>query len=296
VSGPEWPAPAKLNLFLRVLGRRPDGYHALQTVFQFLDLADRVRVSPRPDGAVRRTYDLPGVAPGRDLVVRAAEALRAAAGVGAGADLGLEKCVPLAGGLGGGSSDAATTLVALDRLWGLGLGEGRLAALGLGLGADVPVFVAGHAAWAEGIGEVLTPVVLDEPWYLVLHPGCAVSTAAVFADPRLTRDSPPLKILDLFRREGVGPPRATVAELIERADNDCEALVRRLYPPVDEALRWLGRYAPARMTGTGACVFAAFPTEADARAAAREVPAPWQGFVARGRNVSALRAAVGPAG
>ncbi len=286
-----WPAPAKLNLFLRVTGRRPDGYHSLQTVFQFLDLADEVELGVRGDGAVHRVSSLPGVPPEEDLVVRAARLLQAETGTGLGVDLVVRKRIPAGGGLGGGSSDAATTLVALDRLWGLGLGVDRLAALGLRLGADVPVFVRGHAAWAEGVGEVLEPVALDEPWYLVVDPGCAVSTAAVFADPQLTRDSPLLKIRGLFHAAEDGLPAATAAGLLAAAGNDCEPLVRRRYPPVDQALRWLEARATARMTGTGACVFAVLGSEAQARALATDLPAPWRGFVARGRNVSPLLAA-----
>ena len=226
-----WPAPAKLNLFLRVTGRRPDGYHSLQTVFQFLDLADEVELGVRGDGAVHRVSSLPGVPPEEDLVVRAARLLQAETGTGLGVDLVVRKRIPAGGGLGGGSSDAATTLVALDRLWGLGLGVDRLAALGLRLGADVPVFVRGHAAWAEGVGEVLEPVALDEPWYLVVDPGCAVSTAAVFADPQLTRDSPLLKIRGLFHAAEDGLPAATAAGLLAAAGNDCNTL---------NAYRWDG--------------------------------------------------------
>jgi 4-diphosphocytidyl-2-C-methyl-D-erythritol kinase len=288
VTAAAWLAPAKLNLFLRVTGRRADGYHELQTVFQFLDLCDEVRLSVRADGEVRRAYDLPGVAPEQDLLVRAARLLRRETATVAGVDLALTKRIPLGGGLGGGSSDAATVLVALDALWGLGLGEDRLAALGLALGADVPVFVRGRAAWGEGVGERLTPVVLDEPWYLVVHPGCHVSTAAVFSHPELTRSSPPLRIADLFRRDREGRPRARVEELVTGVGNDCERLVRGLHRPVDDALRWLSGYAPARMTGTGACVFAPFATEEAALAAARAAPSAWQSFVARGANASPL--------
>jgi 4-diphosphocytidyl-2-C-methyl-D-erythritol kinase len=286
VSGPGWPAPAKLNLFLRVTGRRPDGYHRLQTVFQFLDLCDEVRATARADGAIRRVRDLPGVAAEDDLAVRAARRLQAETGTRLGADLAVDKRIPLGGGLGGGSSDAATVLRALDRLWGLGLGEARLAGLGLSLGADVPVFVRGRAAWAEGVGEDLTPVELDEPWYLVVDPGCPVSTAAVFADPDLTRDSPPLRISDLFRGSGEGAPRGVVADLLERVGNDCEAVVRRRYAPVDRAMRWLADRAVARLTGTGGCVFAALPSEREAGDLARAVPPPWRAWVARGRNRS----------
>jgi 4-diphosphocytidyl-2-C-methyl-D-erythritol kinase len=295
VSVTSWPAPAKVNLFLRVTGRRDDGYHSLQTVFQFLELSDEVRVAVRPDGAIRRLHELPGVPPERDLSVRAALALRQATGCPLGADLRVDKRVPAGGGLGGGSSDAATVLVALNRLWGLGLGADALAGIGLGLGADVPVFVRGQAAWAEGVGERLTPVGLDEPWYLVIHPGCEVPTAAVFGDPELTRDSPPLRIRGLFQGVEGGLPYARVGSVLARAGNDCEAVVRLRFPPVDEALRWLGRHAPARMTGTGACVFAPFPGEEAARDLARVMPSGWRGFVCQGRNVSPLvaRAATG---
>ena len=286
-----WPAPAKLNLFLRVTGRRPDGYHSLQTVFQFVDLWDELAFQVRADGEVRRLSDLHGVPAERDLAVRAARLLRAETGTGLGVDLTVRKRIPAGGGLGGGSSDAATTLVALDRLWGLGLGEDRLAALGLRLGADVPVFVRGRAAWAEGVGEALEPVALDEPWYLIVDPGCAVSTAAVFADPELTRDSPALRIRGLFQQGLDERPRTAVASLIVAAGNDCEALVRRRHPAVDQALRWLEARAPARMTGTGGCVFAVLASEEEARSLAAALPAPWRGFVARGRNVSPLRSA-----
>ena len=186
----ELPAPAKLNLFLHVVGRRADGYHELQTVFQFLDLADRVRIARRDDTRVRRTAAIPGVEEADDLVVRAARLLRDASGVEAGADIGVEKRIPLGGGLGGGSSDAAAALVGLDRLWGLGMGTDRLAALGLKLGADVPVFVRGRAAWAEGVGERLVPVVLERPWYVLLVLPFTVSTAEVFRAPALTRNTP----------------------------------------------------------------------------------------------------------
>lgn len=274
-----WPAPAKLNLMLRIVGRRADGYHLLQTVFQFLDWGDELAFEPTADPAIRLQTPTAGVDPDSDLTVRAARLLQQAAGQGwsrpQGARIRVRKRVPMGGGLGGGSSDAATTLVALDRLWGLGLGERRLAELGLALGADVPVFVAGHAAWAEGVGERLRPIEPEEPWYLVLHPGVSVATGAVFAHPDLTRDSPIGKMADFLRDGGV---------------NDCEPIVRRCQPAVGAALDWLGAYAPARLTGTGACVFAAFASRERAAEVARRVPSRWQGFVARGCNRSALRA------
>ncbi|GAB4291103.1 MAG: 4-(cytidine 5'-diphospho)-2-C-methyl-D-erythritol kinase [Thiohalomonadaceae bacterium] len=268
-----WPAPAKLNLFLHVTGRRADGFHLLQTVFQFLDYGDVLHFTVRDDGVVRRVSELPGVAAEADLVVRAACLLQAEAGCALGVDIAVEKILPMGGGLGGGSSDAATTLVALNALWRLGLDEDRLAALGLRLGADVPVFVRGRAAWAEGVGERLAPVDLPEPWYLVLVPSVSVSTAEVFGAPELTRDCPPITIRDF---------------LAGRGGNVCEPVVRARFPAVAEALDWLGRFAPARMTGTGCCVFAAFADEEAARAVAARLPAGWRGFVARGRNRSAL--------
>lgn len=268
-----WPAPAKINLFLHVVGRRPDGYHLLQTHFQFLDYGDEIAIRVRQDGKLRRVRDLPGVPPERDLVLRAALALRAATGCALGADFTVTKRLPLGGGLGGGSSNAATVLVALDRLWETGLGVERLAALGLTLGADVPVFVRGQAAWAEGVGERLTPLAAAEPWCLTIHPGCEVPTAAVFQAPDLTRDTPALTIAAL-------PPALT--------HNDCEPVTRRLFPAVGAALDWLGGYAPARMSGTGACVFASFATREAALAVGRRVPAAWSWFVARQRNRSPL--------
>jgi len=268
-----WPAPAKLNLFLHVTGRRADGYHELQTVFQFLDLADRLYFGLRSDGEIRRHGGPAGVAPGDDLCVRAAGLLQSQGGISQGVDIYNEKILPAGGGLGGGSSDAATTLWALNRLWGVGLGTAELAKLGLGLGADVPVFLHGHAAWAEGVGEILTPVDLPEPWFLVLNPNVSVSTAAVFSDARLTRDTPRMTIRDFLSGNG---------------RNDCEAVVRRRYPEVAAALDWLNSYSPARMTGTGACVFAAFDAETDARATAARVPQEWTAFVARGLNRSPL--------
>lgn len=268
-----WPAPAKLNLMLRVLGRRPDGYHRLQTVFQLIDQADRLWFAVREDGAIHRSPDLPGVPESADLTVRAAHALQAFAGCTSGVEIRLRKLLPMGGGLGGGSSDAATTLVALNRLWGLGLDEDTLARIALPLGADVPVFVRGRAAWGEGVGEDLTPIDLPEPWYLVLVPPCQVSTAAVFADPQLTRDSLPVTLADFFR----GDRR-----------NDCLAAVRRGYPAVADALDWLANEGGGYLTGTGGCVFAVF-ADCDAALAARErVPAGLRSFVARGLNRSPL--------
>ncbi|MGH8271636.1 MAG: 4-(cytidine 5'-diphospho)-2-C-methyl-D-erythritol kinase, partial [Gammaproteobacteria bacterium] len=235
-----WPAPAKLNLYLHVTGRRADGYHELSTAFQFLDFGDRLAFSPREDGQIRLLDPTPGVAIADDLIVRAARALNAAAGSDFGADVRVEKHIPPGGGLGGGSSDAATTLVALNALWGLGLARERLEAIALTLGADVPVFVAGHAAHATGVGERLTPAAFPEPWYVVVHPGIGVSTGEIFAAPELTRASPPAKI-----------PLFSLAE----ARNDCEPVVGSRYPEVARALDWLRARGPGLLTGTGSCVF-----------------------------------------
>lgn len=276
--GRAWPAPAKINLFLHVTGRRPDGYHLLQTVFQFLDYGDTLDFEPRDDGVIRRAGVLPGIAPEADLTVRAARLLQRHAGSGQGVEIRIDKRIPLGGGLGGGSSDAATTLWALNCLWGLGLSVDALAALGLQLGADVPVFVRGRAAWAEGVGEILTPLTLEEPWYLVLMPEAQVPTAAIFAAPELTRDSDALTI-DGFLSGDHGV-------------NACEPVVRARYPRVAEALDWLARYAPARMSGTGACVFARFAEQRAAEEVWQRLPAGWRGFVARGCNRSPLLARV----
>lgn len=273
-----YPAPAKLNLFLHIVGRRPDGYHLLQTVFQFLDLADELGFAVLQDGTIRRLSELRGVDPDADLVVRAARLLQAESGTRLGAEITVEKRIPLGGGLGGGSSDAATTLVALNELWGTGFSTERLAALGLRLGADVPVFVHGRAAWAEGVGEQLIAIDPPEPWYLVLVPPCHVPTARIFGAAQLTRDSTRMKIGDFL----AGAPTGNV----------CEPVVREWYPEVAAALDWLAQHAKPRLTGTGACVFAAFEEEDAARAVLARVPSQWRGLVARGRNVSPLYAAL----
>ncbi|NCF29306.1 MAG: 4-(cytidine 5'-diphospho)-2-C-methyl-D-erythritol kinase [Gammaproteobacteria bacterium] len=285
-----WPAPAKLNLFLHVLRRRDDGYHDLQTVFQFIDLEDRISLYVRPDGRVRRTSAHAQVDEDADLVVRAAHLLKQETGTSLGADISVDKRIPLGAGLGGGSSDAATTLLGLNKVWNLGLGSDDLAALGLRLGADVPVFVQGLAAWAEGVGERLQPVELETPWYLVINPGCSVSTQSVFSHPALTRDSAALRIRD-FLPPGGGQVLSLRA-LLDSARNDCEAVVRALYPEVDEALRWLSRCGDARMTGTGASVFAPFAERAQAQQWLQSLPDAWSGFVARGMNRSAVLALV----
>jgi 4-diphosphocytidyl-2-C-methyl-D-erythritol kinase len=269
----EWPAPAKINLFLHVVGRRADGYHLLQTVFRFIDLADTLRFAPRDDGRVVLATPTPGVAPEQDLVVRAATALREAVKVGAGktvppgVTISLDKRIPMGGGLGGGSSDAATTLVALNHLWGCGLSRGELQALGLGLGADVPIFVHGRSAFAEGIGEEFTDVAVPEEWYLLTMPAVAVPTVEIFRSPRLRRDTPAIAPADWHPGRG---------------GNDLEAVACALYPEVARHLDWLRRHGAARMTGSGACCFVAFPTEAAARAVQALLPGDMRGFVVRG--------------
>lgn len=275
LNGAGWPAPAKLNLFLHILGRRADGYHELQTVFQFLDFGDRLHFALRADGELRRGNDVAGVDAATDLTLRAAEALRRHTGCRQGCEIRIDKRIPLGGGLGGGSSDAATTLVALNRLWELQLADAALAQIGLALGADVPVFVHGFSAWAEGIGEVLQPVSPPEPWYLVVTPDCAVDTRQAYAAPDLPRATAPITWADF---------------MAGRAHNDFEPVVRRQYPPVAAALDWLGAYGPARLSGSGASVFAAFDGRAPAEQALAAVPPPWRGFVARGLNRSPLRA------
>ncbi len=270
-----WPAPAKLNLFLHVTGRRRDGYHELQTVFQFLEYGDSLWFSLQPDGRIFRHAALPGVTGEQDLCLRAARLLQAEAGVRMGVAIRLDKRLPMGGGLGGGSSDAATVLVALNRLWKAGLSEDRLAGLGLQLGADVPVFVRGFAAWAEGVGERLTPVTPVEPWFLVVVPPVNVSTAAVFSDPELTRDT----------------PRITIADFLSGAGhNDCEPVVRRHFPAIDAVLTHLQRFGTARLTGTGGCVFLPLDDEAAARRVRDTLPPEWNSFIARGCNHSPLLA------
>nr|WP_163504300.1 4-(cytidine 5'-diphospho)-2-C-methyl-D-erythritol kinase [Halomonas socia] len=265
---------------LHITGRRTDGYHELQTLFQFLDYGDELRFRRREDGELHLSPALPGVAAGDNLILRAARLLQAKSGCGLGADIHLDKRLPLGGGLGGGSSDAATTLLALDRLWGLDLGEERLAELGLALGADVPVFVRGRAAWAEGIGERLTPVELDTPWFVVIHPGVEVSTPAVFQAPQLTRNTPPISMARAL--QGAATWR-----------NDCETTVRMLYPEVAGAIDWLAGQAPTMLTGTGACLFARLTSETQADSILQRISHDWQAFKARGHNVSPLHAALG---
>jgi 4-diphosphocytidyl-2-C-methyl-D-erythritol kinase len=261
------PAPAKLNLFLHVVGRRPDGYHLLQTLFRFIDLSDTLRFTLRRDGIVRRLSALDAVAEEQDLCVRAARLLQRETGCTLGVDIALEKHIPMGGGLGGGSSDAATALLALNRLWNLQLGRERLMQLGLQLGADVPVFVFGENAFAEGVGEKLQAFAVADDWYVVLIPPVHVPTAEIFTHPDLTRDTISLKIRAL--------PTAQL-------HNDLQPVVCKLYPPVAEHLSWLQQFAPAMMTGSGACVFAAFSGEEQARAVLAKMPPGMRGVVTQG--------------
>ena len=267
------PAPAKLNLMLHITVRRADGYHELQTLFQFLDYGDELGFRLREDGQIRLLTELPGVDHESNLIVRAARLLQRESGCTLGADIQLTKRLPMGGGIGGGSSDAATTLLGLDHLWQLQLGEDRLAELGLSLGADVPVFVRGRAAFAEGVGERLQPVDLPEPWFLVIAPQVSVSTAEIFADPELTRNTPAITVRSLLAGGG---------------HNDCQPVVEKRYPEVRNALSLLNKFVPASMTGTGACVFGSFPNEGEADKVRRQLPDSLPSFVARGRNVSML--------
>ncbi|HHJ4329612.1 4-(cytidine 5'-diphospho)-2-C-methyl-D-erythritol kinase [Citrobacter freundii] len=278
-----WPSPAKLNLFLYITGQRADGYHSLQTLFQFLDYGDTIDIALRGDGEIRLLTPVEGVAHEDNLIVRTARLLMKVASEsnrlpkGSGADISIDKRLPMGGGLGGGSSNAATVLVALNHLWQCGLSIDELAALGLTLGADVPVFVRGHAAFAEGVGEILTPVEPEEKWYLVAHPGVSIPTPVIFNDPDLPRNTPKRSIKTLLKCE---------------FGNDCEVIARKRFREVDAALSWLLEYAPSRLTGTGACVFAEFDTESRARQVLEQAPEWLKGFVAKGVNLSPLHRAL----
>jgi 4-diphosphocytidyl-2-C-methyl-D-erythritol kinase len=277
-----WPAPAKLNLFLHVTGRRADGYHSLQTAFRLIDLADTLRFEPRAGGRVTLARPLAGVLPEQDLCLRAAAVLKQATGHQGGVEIELEKRIPMGAGLGGGSSDAATTLIALNHLWRLDLGRGELQRLALKLGADVPVFVFGENAFAEGVGEELTPLALAPAWYLVLVPPVQVPTAAVFAAPELTREAKPIKITAFFD----GLKRRALR-------NDLEPVVCKRYPEVARHLAWLKQHGEARMSGSGACVYAEFSTESAAHAAHAQLPPAMRGFVARGLELHPLHELTG---
>ncbi|MCK5334752.1 MAG: 4-(cytidine 5'-diphospho)-2-C-methyl-D-erythritol kinase [Gammaproteobacteria bacterium] len=269
-----WPAPAKLNLFLNITGRRADGYHLLQSVFQFLDYGDELAFEITSNGQISRLTDVPGVAEADDLIVRAATLLQQTTGTKAGVNIQIRKVLPMGGGLGGGSSDAATTLVVLNQLWQTGLNREQLAELGLSLGADIPVFIHGVAAFVEGVGEQISAINPPEKWILVIHPQINVSTAKIFTDSGLTRDCSAIRICDL-----------SGAVLT----NVCEPIACKHYPEIAEAIQWLSGYnRSARMTGTGACVFAEFNSQHEAEELLQRLPEKWRGFVAKGVNQSPL--------
>ncbi|MCL1886756.1 MAG: 4-(cytidine 5'-diphospho)-2-C-methyl-D-erythritol kinase [Betaproteobacteria bacterium] len=277
------PAPAKLNLFLHVTGRRADGYHLLQTVFQLIDIGDTLHFTLRHDGHIQRTTVIDGIPENSDLIVRAARLLQAEirkrTGKKPGADISIEKRLPAGGGLGGGSSDAATTLLALNHLWESGLSKEELMTLGLQLGADVPFFIFGHNAFAEGIGEKLTPIDIPDGWFVVINPNIVVPTSAIFASEELTRNTEKIKITDFpgpFTENGFW------------GKNDLQSVAMKLYPPVSKAIEWLDRYANARMTGSGACVFARFDNEEAADKVIHEMPEEWKGWKARGLKTHPL--------
>ena len=267
-------APAKLNLFLHITGQRDDGYHLLQTVFQFLDYADTIQITLRDDGHINRVSDLPGVPAEDDLVVKAAKILQSHSDSHLGANISVEKRLPMGGGLGGGSSNAASVLVALNHLWGCGLSQQALMDLGVQLGADVPIFIFAQSAWAEGVGERLKAVDLPKKWFLVLKPQINVSTAKVFTNPQLQRDCSTITIRDF---------------LTGQTENVCEKPVREMYPEVDQALTDLAQYGESKLTGTGACVFAAFDDKEQAEKAYSELSKKWDGFVAKGMNQTPLK-------
>lgn len=270
-----WPSPAKLNLFLYITGRRDNGYHELQTLFQFVDVGDELTVTAnRETSSITITPEIPGVATEDNLIWKAATALQQYSSTTFGADIQLKKVLPMGGGIGGGSSNAATVLVALNYLWQLNLSDDQLAEIGLKLGADVPVFVRGHAAFAEGVGEQLQPANPDEKWYLVVKPQVSIATVDIFTHSELTRNTPKRALSTLLEQEYV---------------NDCEKIVRMLYPEVDKQLSWLLQYAPSRLTGTGSCVFAEFNSKKKAESVLEQLPDTVSAFVARGRNISPLK-------
>ncbi|WP_323754107.1 4-(cytidine 5'-diphospho)-2-C-methyl-D-erythritol kinase [Marinobacter sp.] len=272
------PSPAKLNLFLHITGQRPDGYHELQTLFQFLDYGDELTFTLTPEQpGVRLENSIDSVPDDQNLIIRAAKALASrSSNALPGISINLTKRLPMGGGLGGGSSNAATTLLGLNYLWNLNLSEDELADLGLTLGADVPVFVRGKAAIGEGVGEILLPANPPQDWFLVLKPNCEINTGKIFSEKGLTRDTPKMKIRPAFEGDA------------SRYRNDCEDVVRELYPEVDRSLEWLAQFGPARLTGTGACIFGRFPTESAARIIWESKPSGIKGFVAKGVNISPL--------
>lgn len=272
------PSPAKLNLFLHIVGQRPDGYHELQTLFQFLDYGDELTFTLTPEQpGVRLAESIPDVPDGDNLIIRAAKALMERSRKELpGVTIGINKRLPMGGGLGGGSSNAATTLLGLNYLWHLGFSNDQLADIGLTLGADVPVFVLGHAAFGEGVGEKLTNANPPEDWFVVIKPACNINTGKIFSEQGLTRNTPRITIAPAFEGDA------------SRSRNDCEDVVRELYPEVNQSLDWLSKFGPARLTGTGACIFGRFPTESAARIIWESKPSGVTGFVAQGVNVSPL--------
>ncbi|WP_260259068.1 4-(cytidine 5'-diphospho)-2-C-methyl-D-erythritol kinase [Vibrio intestinalis] len=268
-----WPSPAKLNLFLYITGRREDGYHELQTLFQFVEHGDELTITANDSGEITLTPDIPGVALQDNLIWRAAKALQHHTNCQLGADISLNKVLPMGGGIGGGSSNAATVLVALNHLWQTHCSDDELAEIGLALGADVPVFVRGHAAFAEGVGEKIIAVEPSEQYYLVVRPNVSIATVDIFTHPDLTRNTPKRDITSLLN--GI-------------YGNDCEKIVRMLYPEVDKQLSWLLQYAPSRLTGTGSCVFAEFSSENEAHRVLDKLPDTVSAFVAKGKNISPL--------
>lgn len=273
-----WPAPAKLNLMLHITGRRNDGYHLLQTLFQFIDFGDELSFEITDNNEIIALFEMDGVPAEQNLIIRAAVALQQQSGCRQGVKIDLLKRLPMGGGLGGGSSDAATTLVALNYLWGLHLEINKLAEIGLQLGADLPVFIHGHSAWAEGVGEQLQPISLPEPWFIVINPQIEVATANIFSAKELTRDCPPITIRDLIS-DGVFS-----TDLV----NVCQAVVEQRYPDIAKAISWLNQFGEARLTGTGACLFASFKEQSEAVTVLAQLPEQWSGFVALGCNRSPL--------
>ena len=268
-----WPAPAKINLFLHIVGRRSNGMHELQTVFQLLEFGDEIQFELNNKKEINLVGNYDGVMQADDLIFKAATLLRETTGINHGINISVTKRIPMGGGLGGGSSDAATTLVALNQLWGAGLSTLELAEIGINLGADVPVFIHGQSAWGEGIGERLQPLTLPEDWFLVIHPGCHVNTGVIFNNPDLTRNTAPITIRDFEEGD---------------CHNDCESVVFREFPQVAEVARWLGQWTEARLTGTGACVFGRFKSRQLANQVFGQIPSTWQGFVSKGVNTSSL--------
>jgi 4-diphosphocytidyl-2-C-methyl-D-erythritol kinase len=268
-----WPAPSKLNLFLHIIGKRSDGYHEIQTVFQILEFGDELQFLPSENNQVNLTGNYTGVNQKDDLIFRAAELLRLTTGIKHGICISVNKRIPMGGGLGGGSTNAATTLVALNQIWSTGLSITELAELGLKLGADVPIFIHGQSAWAEGVGEKLTPLTLPEDWFLIIHPGCSVNTREIFEIPDLTRNTSPITIRDFDAG---------------CYHNDFEVVVYRKFPEIEEAAAWLGKWTKANLTGTGACIYGRFENKQSAIQAFNNIPGKWQGFVSKGLNTSPL--------